>query len=60
MKKDNVDYKFTINLVNDSAKKRIKFLEKKDQQCIFEEYEEWLRDGVDYQSILLVREDPII
>tara|TARA_Y100000739_G_C20295516_1_gene323018 strand:+ start:193 stop:375 length:183 start_codon:yes stop_codon:yes gene_type:complete len=60
MKKDNVDYKFTINLVIDNAKKRIKFLEKKDQQCIFEEYEEWLRDGVDYQSILLVREDPII
>ena len=60
MKKDSIDYKFCINLAIDNAKKRIELLEKNDQKCILEEYKEWLKDGVDYQSILLLREDPII
>ena len=60
MKKDSVDYKFCINLAIDNAKKRIKLLEKRDQKCILEEYKEWLKDEFDYQSILLIREDPII
>ena len=60
MKKDSIDYKFCINLAIDNAKKRIKFLEKSDQKCILEEYKEWLKDEVDYQSIILIREDPII
>ena len=60
MRKDYIDYKFCINLAIDNAKKRIKLLEKRDQKCILEEYKEWLKDGFDYQSILLLREDPII
>lgn len=60
MKKDSTDYKFCINLAIDNAKKRIQLLEKYDQKCILEEYKEWLKDGFDYQSILLLREDPII
>ena len=60
MKKDYKDYKFSINLAIDNSKKRIKLLEKGDQKCILEEYKEWLNHGVDYQSILLLREDPII
>ena len=60
MKKDSLDYKFCINLAIDNAKKRIKLLEKKEQNCISEEYKEWLKDDFDYQSILLLREDPII
>ena len=60
MKKDSLDYKFCISLAIDNAKKRIKLLEKRDQKCILEEYKEWLKDGVDYQSILLLRDDPII
>ena len=60
MKKDYIDYKFCINLAIENAKKRIKLLEKMDQECILEEYKEWLKEGVDYQSILLIREDPII
>ena len=60
MKKETVDFKFCVNLAVDNAKKRIKLLEKKDQKCILGEYHEWLTDGVDYQSILLLREDPII
>ena len=60
MKKDSVDIKYCINLAIDNAEKRIKSLEKIDQQCILEEYKEWLKESVDYQSILLIREDPII
>ena len=60
MNKDSLDYKFCINLAIDNAKSRIKVLEKRDQKSILEEYNEWLKDGVDYQSILILREDPII
>ena len=60
MKKDSVDIKFCINLAINNAKKRINSLEKSDQKCILEEYKEWLKESIDYQSILLLREDPII
>ena len=60
MKKETVDFKFCVNLAVDNAKKRIKLLEKKDQKCVLEEYKEWLKEDVDYQSILLLRDDPII
>ena len=60
MEKDSADIKFCINLAIDNAKKRIKSLEKSDQKCIFDEYKEWLKESVDYQSILFLREDPII
>ena len=60
MKKDSLDIKFCINLAIDNAQKRIKTLEKGDQKCIFDEYKEWLKESVDYQSILLLRDDPII
>ena len=60
MKENSVDIKYCINLAIDNAEKRIKSLEKRDQKSIFDEYKEWLNDSVDYQSILLLREDPII
>ena len=60
MKKDSADIRFCIKLAIDNAEKRIKLLEKRDQKCILEEYKEWLTESIDYQSILLLREDPII
>ena len=54
------DYKACINLAIDNAKLRINLLDKKDQKCILEEYKEWIKEGFDYQSVLLLREDPII
>ena len=60
MKENSLDIKYCINLAIDNAKKRIKSLEKSDQKCILEEYKEWLKESIDYQSILLLREDPII
>ena len=60
MKKDSRDYKFCINIAIENAKKRINLLDQMDQKCILEEYNEWIKDGFDYQSVLLLREDPII
>ena len=60
MNEDSGDIKFCINLAIDNAEKRIKLLEERDKKCILEEYKEWLKETTDYQSILLLREDPII
>ena len=60
MKENSLDIKYCINLAIDNAEKRIKSLEKGDQKCILEEYKEWLKESIDYESILLLREDPII
>ena len=60
MSEDSKDYKFCINIAIANAKKRITLLDKMDQKCILEEYKEWIKDGFNYQSVLLLREDPII
>ena len=39
--------------------KRIKLLDKKEQN-VPEEYKEWIQEDINYHSILLIREDPII
>ena len=60
MSESSKDYKFCINIAIDNAKKRINLLDKIDQKCILEEYKEWIKEGFNYQSVLLLREDPII
>tara|TARA_Y100000994_G_scaffold239615_1_gene233403 strand:+ start:890 stop:1072 length:183 start_codon:yes stop_codon:yes gene_type:complete len=60
MKEDSKDYKFCINVAISNAKNRINLLEKMDKKCILEEYKEWMKEEFDYQSVLLLREDPII
>ena len=60
MSQESKDIKFCINLAIDNAKKRISLLDKMDQKCVLEEYKEWIKDGFNYQSVLLLREDPII
>ena len=60
MKMDTKDYKFCIQIAIANAKERMNLLDKTDQECILEEYKEWIKDDFDYQSVLLLREDPII
>ena len=60
MSQDSKDYKFCIDLAIDNAKKRINLLDKMDQKCILDEYNEWIKEDFKYQSVLLLREDPII
>ena len=54
------DYKFCIDLAIDNAKKRIKLLNECDQKCVLAEYREWINGDLKYNSVLLLREDPII
>ena len=54
------DYKFCVKVAIDNAKTRINILDKMDRASIIEEYKEWINDGFNYQSILLLRDDPII
>ena len=60
MKENSKDYEFCIKEALDNAKKRINLLNKYDKKCVFEEYKEWINDGLDKETVLLLREDPII
>ena len=60
MQENSKDYKLCIKLALDNAKKRIDLLDNSDKKCVFEEYREWINDGFSNQTVLLLREDPII
>ena len=60
MQKNSKDYQFCINVALDNAKKRINLLDNSDKQSVIEEYKEWINDGLNKHSVLLLREDPII
>ena len=60
MEQNSKDYKFCINLALNNAKKRIKLLDSSNRKCVLEEYKEWINDGLNYHTVLLLREDPII
>ena len=60
MQENSNDYKFFIELALDNAKKRINLLEDSNKKCIMEEYREWLNDGLNKHTVLLLRDDPII
>tara|TARA_B100002051_G_scaffold184142_1_gene174297 strand:+ start:958 stop:1140 length:183 start_codon:yes stop_codon:yes gene_type:complete len=60
MKENYKDYEVCINVALENAKKRISLLDSTDRKCVFEEYKEWIKDGLSKQTILLLREDPII
>ncbi len=53
------DYKFSIKLALDNAKKRIKILNNSDKKCVLDEYKEWIHDGLNTHTVLLIRDDPI-
>ena len=60
MKESSKDYQFCIELALENAKKRIKLLDDSDKKSILGEYKEWLKDGLNKHTVLLLREDPII
>ena len=60
MTRNSNDYEFCINVALENAKKRINLLNNSDKNCLLEEYKEWLNDGLNMHTILLLREDPII
>ena len=60
MQENSKDYKFCIKLALDNAKKRIKILDTLDKKCVLDEYKEWIKDGLNKHTVLLLRDDPII
>ena len=60
MQENSKDYEVCIELALENAKKRIKALNRGDKKCVQEEYREWIKDGLNQQTILLLRDDPII
>ena len=60
MQENSNDYGFSIRLALDNAKKRINLLEDSNKKCVMEEYREWLNDGLNKHTVLLLRDDPII
>ena len=60
MQENSNDYELCIRLTLDNAKKRITLLEDSNKKCIMEEYREWLNDGLNKHTVLLLRDDPII
>ena len=60
MPENSNNYKFCIELALENSKKRINLLYDYDKKCILEEYREWINDGLNKHSVLLLRDDPII
>ena len=54
------DFEFSIKLALDNAKERIRLLNSYEKKCVLEEYKEWINDGLNKHSVLLLRDDPII
>ena len=60
MQKNFNNYEFCIKEVLDNAKKRINLLDDSNKKCLLEEYKEWIDDGFNEHTVLMLREDPII
>ena len=60
MKENFKDYQFCVKVALDNAKKRINLLDNFDKKSVLEEYKEWINDDLNNNTVLLLREDPII
>ena len=60
MEEKSNDYKYCIKVALDNAKRRINLLDNSDKECVIEEYKEWINDGSNMHTVLLLRDDPII
>ena len=60
MQENSNDYQVCIKMALDNAKKRIKLLDTLDKKCVLDEYKEWINDGLNKHTVLLLRDDPII
>tara|TARA_B100001027_G_scaffold6381_1_gene4168 strand:- start:773 stop:955 length:183 start_codon:yes stop_codon:yes gene_type:complete len=60
MQEKSYDYKYCIKLALDNANKRINLLDNSDKDSVLEEYKEWIHDGLNKHTVLLLRDDPII
>ena len=54
------DCELCIKVALDHANKRIAIVENLDKKCLLDEYREWINDGLNIHTVLLLRDDPII
>ena len=60
MQENSKNYELCLKEALENARKRIDLLEKSDKKCVLDEYKEWINDGFNKNTILILREDPII
>ena len=60
MQENFYNYELCITVILDNAKKRINLLDDSNKKCLLEEYKEWINDGLNEDTVLILREDPII
>ena len=60
MNENSQDCELSIKVALDNAKKRISMLDNSDKKCVLDEYREWINDGLNKHTVLLLREEPII
>ena len=60
MQENSKDFEICIKVALNNAKKRINLLDNSDKKCVLEEYKEWINEGLNKHTVLLLREDPII
>jgi len=60
MQENSRDYNFCIEVALENAKKRINLLDNADKKSVLSEYKEWINDDLNNQTVLILREDPII
>ena len=60
MNNNSNDYQVCISVALDNAKKRIDLLDNADKKSVLDEYKEWINDDLSIDTVLLLREDPII
>ncbi len=60
MLENSKDFEFCIKVALDNAIKRINLLDDSNKNCVLEEYKEWINDGLNKHTVLLLRDDPII
>ena len=60
MQENPKTFEFCINVAISNAKKRINLLDDPDKKSVIDEYKEWINDGLNKHTVLLLRDDPII
>ena len=60
MQENFKNYEFCIEIALDNAKKRINLLENLDKKSVFDEYKEWIKDGLNKHTVLVTTQGLIM
>ena len=60
MQENSRDYHIFIEVALENAKERINLLDNANKKSVIAEYKEWINDDLNNNTVLILREDPII